>query len=101
MTRQLLEHGLDPNLPSWLGRTPLHDACGVPKNRVDEPANHIQLSLEFGADINAIGEDDRSTPLGIAAREGNAELVALLLENGADPNAAGEEVALGGRGGAS
>ena len=25
MTRQLLNHGLDPNLPDWLRRTPLHD----------------------------------------------------------------------------
>jgi hypothetical protein len=27
MTRQLLEHGLDPNLPDWQCRTPLHDIC--------------------------------------------------------------------------
>lgn len=27
MFEQLLEHGLNPNLPDWLRRTPLHDIC--------------------------------------------------------------------------
>ena len=49
----------------------------------------MQLFIDHGADIDAIDEDDRSTPLGIAAREGQTEIVNLLLRNGADPNAAG------------
>ncbi len=90
MTRRLLEHGLDPDLPDWQRRTPLHDLCsGI--RAVSDPAAMVRLFLEYGADINAIDEEDRSTPLGIAAREGNAELVGLLLESGADPNAAGAE----------
>lgn len=88
MTRRLLEHGLDPNLPDWKRRTPLHDLCR-PNRAVSDAAGMVRMFLEFGADVNAVDEEDRSTPLGIAAREGNAELVGLLLDNGADPNAAG------------
>ncbi|MDE2999925.1 MAG: ankyrin repeat domain-containing protein [Gemmatimonadota bacterium] len=88
MTRRLLENGLDPNLHDWQRRTPLHDLCR-PNRAVSDAAEMVRMFLEFGADVNAIDEEDRSTPLGIAAREGNAELVGLLLDSGADPNAAG------------
>lgn len=88
MTRQLLSHGLDPNLPDWQRRTPLHDlSAGV--RHVEDAPELIQLFIDHGADIDAIDEDDRSTPLGIAAREGRAEVVDLLLANGADSTAAG------------
>ncbi len=88
MTRQLLEHGLDPNLPDWQRRTPLHDLCNGHRH-IAEPLELIRMFLEFGADINAIDEEDRSTPLGIAAREGNLDQVKLMLDAGADPSAAG------------
>jgi ankyrin repeat protein len=88
MTRLLLEHGLDPNLPDWQRRTPLHDLCKGHRH-IEDPIALIRLFLEFGADINAVDEEDRSTPLGIAARDGKRELVELLLEAGADPGAAG------------
>ncbi|MDE0040945.1 MAG: ankyrin repeat domain-containing protein, partial [Candidatus Poribacteria bacterium] len=88
MTRQLLGHGLDPNLPDWQRRTPLHDlSAGI--RHVEDAPELMQLFIDHGADIDAIDEEDRSTPLGIAAREGQAEFVDLLLANGADPNAAG------------
>lgn len=88
MTRQLLSHGLDPSLPDWQRRTPLHDLnAGI--RHVEDVPELIQLFIDHGADIDAIDEEDRSTPLGIAAREGNTQLVDLLLSNGADPNAAG------------
>ena len=88
MTRQLLEHGLDPNLPDWQRRTPLHDLCKGHRY-IRQAAELVRMFLEFGADVNAIDEEDRSTPLGIAAREGRTELVELLLEAGADPEVAG------------
>ena len=50
----------------------------------------LDLFLEFGADINAVDEEYRSTPLGWAARNGLADMVELLLARGADPNRAGE-----------
>jgi RNA polymerase sigma factor (sigma-70 family) len=88
MTKQLLEHGLDPNLPDWLCRTPLHDVCAGGRH-IETSLPLIEMFLEHGADIEAVDEEDRSTPLGIAAREGDRAQVELLLEKGADPNGAG------------
>ena len=90
MTRQLLEHGLDPNLPDWHRRIPLHDLC-VGSNDPAEGEELMRMFLEHGADIEAVEEADRSTPLGMAARAGRRRLVELLLESGADPNGAGED----------
>lgn len=88
MTRQLLEHGLNPDLPDWQRRTPLHDICA--NNRHVESAVQIaQLFLDYGADLEAVDEADRSTPLGLAAREGHIALVEALLERGANPHGAG------------
>jgi len=90
MTRRLLEHVLDPNLNDWQRRTPLHDFSKGGRYFYQQ-AEKIRMFLEFGADIDAIDEEDRSTPLGIAAREGNKEIVELLLELGANPDGAGAE----------
>ena len=91
MTRVLLEHGLDPNLPDWQRRTPLHDLAGGAGRHVEVKmgVTLLQLFLEFGADINAIDEEFRSTPLGYGARCGRTEIAGLLLERGADPDRAG------------
>jgi len=91
MTRILLEHGMSPNLPDWQHVTPLHNICGRDgRGRADENRVELaQLFLEFGADINAIDEEYRSTPLGWAARNGLEDMVELLLNRGADRNAAG------------
>jgi ankyrin repeat protein len=93
MTRQLLESGLNPNLHDWQRRTPLHDLCAGLRH-VEDPAGLIQMFIQHGAEVNAIDEEDRSTPLGIAAREGDLRLVKLLLDNGADPNTAGADWAM-------
>jgi len=86
MTRVLLEHGMDPNLPDWRYATPLHSICGRDgRGRPDENrAVLLDLFLEFGANINAIDEDYRSTPLGWAARNDLLDMVELLLARGAD-----------------
>jgi len=80
----LLRHGMDPNHMNWHYTTLLHHVAAdgdIPKAR---------LLLDHGAAIDALDEEYRSTPLGMAARWGRKEMVELLLERGADPNLAGD-----------
>jgi hypothetical protein len=51
--------------------------------------NKARLLLDYGADLNAVDEEYRSTPLGYAARWGHREMVSFLLARGDDPNKAG------------
>ena len=92
MTRVLLEHGMNPNLPNWQRVTPLHDICSRGGRGRPDANRHelLDLFLEFGADINAMDEEYRSTPLGWAARHGLVDMVELLLARGADASLAGE-----------
>ncbi|MCY3956679.1 MAG: ankyrin repeat domain-containing protein [Chloroflexi bacterium] len=92
MTRVLLEHGMNPNLPNWQRVTPLHDICSRGGRGRPDPNRHelLDLFLEFGADISAVDEEYRSTPLGWAARNGLADMVELLLARGADASISGE-----------
>ena len=60
--RKLLNHGLDPNRPDWLGRTFLH-ACA---ERGDVAA--ATVFLEAGANINAKDIEFQGTPLAAAVR---------------------------------
>jgi len=92
MTRVLLEHGMNPNLPNWQRVTPLHDICSRGGRGKPDSNRHelLDLFLEFGADINALDEEYRSTPLGWAARNGLADMVELLLARGANANLSGE-----------
>lgn len=79
----LLEHGMNPNHMNWRHVTLLHDMAYM--GEVDK----ARLLLDHGADINAVDEEYRSTPLGLAVRWGRREMVDLLLARGADPNKAG------------
>lgn len=78
---KVLEAGLDPDRPNWIGRTFLHVAAE--KGAVEAAA----FLLEAGADLEAVELEHRGTPLAAAARAGEAEMVAFLLERGADPDA--------------
>jgi ankyrin repeat protein len=81
----LLERGMNPGHTSWQQVTLLHDMAqsgDIAKAR---------LLLDHGADIDAIDDEYRTTPLGMAARWGQREMVAFLLERGADPNRSGAE----------
>ncbi|MDQ4079949.1 MAG: ankyrin repeat domain-containing protein, partial [Gemmatimonadota bacterium] len=48
-----------------------------------------RLLVDHGADIDAIDEEYRSTPLGLATRRGQREVVRFLLEREADPSLSG------------
>jgi ankyrin repeat protein len=79
----LLENGMNPNHMNWHRVTLLHDMAQ------DGDLVKARLLLDHGADIDAVDEEYRSTPLGMAARWGKREMAALLLERGADPNKSG------------
>jgi ankyrin repeat protein len=84
--RWLIERGLDPNRPNWLGITLLHRCAAKGDIEV------AQVCLDFGADINAVETDSSSTPLAVAARAGKKEMVEWLLKKGADPNVPHDEL---------
>ena len=79
----LLEHGMDANHVNWHRFTLLHHMAA------EGEVAKAKLLLAHGAEIDAIDDEYRSTPLGVAARRGQGVLVELLLEHGADPVAAG------------
>ncbi|UVI29291.1 ankyrin repeat domain-containing protein [Paenibacillus spongiae] len=79
----LLQNGMNPNHMNWHHVTLLHDMAQ------EGDLRKARLLLDYGADINAVDEEYRSTPLGFAARWGQREMVALLLARGADPNKSG------------
>jgi hypothetical protein len=79
----LLDRGMDPNHMNWHRFTLLHHMAA------DDERGKAELLLDHGAEIDAIDDEYRSTPLGVAARWGNTRIVKVLLERGADPTAAG------------
>ena len=83
IAKHLLERGMDANHMNWHQTTLLHDMAH------EGEIEKAELLIEHGADINAVDEEYNSTPLGIASRWGNSEMVTFLLKSGADPNAAG------------
>lgn len=94
----LLEHGIDPNLRNprdeRFNFTILHHLAGKSCNSrtyghtAEEVIEFAGMLLKHGADINAIEDKLKSTPLGWAARFGQKKLAEFLLDQGADPNLA-------------
>jgi ankyrin repeat protein len=74
---------MDPNHMNWHRFTLLHHMAAEGELGKARPL------LDHGADIDAVDDEYCSTPLGVAARRGQAAAVELLLERGADPDAAG------------
>ncbi len=83
IAKMLMERGMNPNHMTWHHVTLLHDMAW--KGFIDKAT----LLLDHGAEINPVDEEYQSTPLGMAARWGNREMVKLLLERGADVNKSG------------
>jgi uncharacterized protein len=79
----LLDRGMDPNHMNWHRFTLLHHMAA------EGDLSKARLLLDHGASIDAIDDEYRSTPLGVAARRGQDAMVTLLLERGADPIAGG------------
>jgi hypothetical protein len=79
----MMEKGMNPNTMSWHHVTLLHDMAQ--KGDIKK----AELLLKYGADIDPVDEEYRSTPLGLAARWGHVEIVNYLIAKGADINKAG------------
>ena len=79
----LLEHGMDANHMNWHRLTLLHHMAA------EGELGKARLLLDHGACIDAIDEEYRSTPLGLAARRGQLAMVDFLLSRGADVHVAG------------
>jgi ankyrin repeat protein len=79
----IMQKGMNPNTRSWQEVTILHNMAQ--KGKIPK----AELLLKYGADINPVDDDYQSTPLGMAARWGQAEMVEFLLSKGADPNKSG------------
>ena len=79
----MMEKGMSPNTLSWHHVTLLHDMAQ--KGDI----NKAELLIKYGADVDPVEEEYQSTPLGMAARWGHAEMVNYLLAKGANMNKAG------------
>jgi ankyrin repeat protein len=79
----MMEKGMNPNTKSWQNVTILHDMAE--RGLIDKAA----LLLDYGAEIDPIDDEYRSTPLGLAARWGHTDMVEFLLQKGADPHKSG------------
>ena len=86
--RLLLDGGMNPNHMNWHRFTLLHHMAA------EGDVAKAKLLLDHGADVDSIDDEYRSTPLGVAARWGRAEMVDLLLDRGADPTLGGAAWAL-------
>ena len=79
----LMEKGMNPNTMSWHHVTILHDMAQ--KGNIKK----AELLIKYGAEIDPVDEEYQSTPLGMAARWGQAEMVEYLISQGADPEKSG------------
>lgn len=80
-----IEHGMSPNHMTCHRTTLLHSMAY--RGEIDK----ARLLLDRGANMNAVDEEFRSTPLGLAARWGQRKIVQLLLDREADPDLAGAD----------
>ena len=94
--RLLVEHGADPDIPTFHGTTPLMAAAGIgwgyhySMNAPDSWMQAVKYCVQLGADVNAA--DDRGyTALHGASYLGNHEMIAFLMDKGADVKAVAKD----------
>lgn len=75
---------IDVNARDKHNLTPLHYAMLKKKPFAKKVVTAL---LDHGADIEAVGSDQKVTPLHLAVMEGNVPLVQILLNRGAKVNA--------------
>jgi ankyrin len=87
--RLLLEREADPNISTLAGTTPLMAAAGVNWTVAqtytvskESLLEAIQISLDHGADVNAVNSMGVSAVMG-AANRGSDEIIKFLVEKGA------------------
>ncbi|KAF7222374.1 ankyrin repeat and SOCS box protein 10 isoform X1 [Nothobranchius furzeri] len=82
-----LRHGAAVNKQNYEGLTPLNAACAQPQELQDLDCYFklCQTLLGAGADVHTVDQDKRS-PLHMACKNANPDVVDLLLANGAWPN---------------
>ena len=85
----LLQHGADPNIPTFSGTTPLMAAAGVNwvfYQTYDEGAPRlleaVQLCFELGGDVNATNVMGLTALMG-AANRGSDDIITFLVSKGA------------------
>jgi len=79
----LMDKGMSPEVKSWHEVRLLHDMA----QKGDIPK--AKLLVEHGAELDPLEDEYLSTPLGMAARWGHADMVEYLLLRGADPHKSG------------
>ena len=88
LAAMFLERGMSARHMNCHRTTLLHEMA-----RKGALANARRL-LDHGADVDAIDDEFRSTPLGFAVRWGQRDMVRLLLDRGADRQLAGADWAV-------
>ena len=76
----IVEHGADVNAAGAIGHIALHLAAMYNRTAA------IEVLLEARADIEARMDEDRNTPLFLAAKKSSVSAVAMLLKHGASVN---------------
>jgi ankyrin repeat protein len=87
--RLLLEHGADPNIPTFAGATALMAAAGINwsvgqtyTESKESLMEAVKLCLEKGADVNAANSMGLTAAFG-AVNRGSDDILELLVKNGA------------------
>src|SRR5579863_5079436 len=89
-TRVIIQQDADVNSRDNNGRTILHHAINKCQLVDDKEFNNMKFLLDHGSDVEA-QDNERMTPLNLAANKGQVTVVQLLLDHGASIHARNKE----------